>query len=344
MYKFRHARPYNFRPSESAQGGEDTAAARGVRDLVAVFFQVFFGFEGGHASRSRGGDGLAVAAVLNVSAGVDAGDAGEDVVVGLDVAVLVEVELAGEHGGVGDVSDAEEEAAEVEVGFDAGGGVENANAGDFFLRGVEDFLDDGVGEELDLGVGDGAVEHDARGAELLAAMNERDFGGEAGEEEGFFHGGVAAADHADLFAGEEEAVTGGAGADAVADESLFGGQAEPSRGGSAGDDEGAGVDGFAAEVEGERVFGEVGGGEVAEAEFCAEAGGLLAHVLDELGALDAVGPAGKVFDQGGDGELTAGLVAFEDERLEVSAGGVDGGGEAGAAGAEDDGVADVFCH
>ena len=58
---------------------------------------------------------------------------------GFDVAVLVEVELSGEHSGVGDVSDAEEEAAEVEIGFDAGGAVQDANAGDFFLRGVEDF-------------------------------------------------------------------------------------------------------------------------------------------------------------------------------------------------------------
>ena len=71
----------------------------------------------------------------------------------------------------------------------------------------------------------------------------------------------------------------------------------------------------------------------------AEARGLLLHVVDELGALDAVGPAGEVFDQRGDGELAAGLVAFEDERLEVGARGVDGGGQPGAAGAQDDGVA-----
>ena len=93
-----------------------------------------------------------------------------------------------------------------------------------------------------------------------------------------------------------------------------------------------------AEVELEGVLGEVDGDEVGHAQLGAEAGGLLLHVLDELGALDAFGPAGKVFDQRGDGELAAGLVAFEDERLEVGAGGVDGGGEAGAAGAEDDGV------
>ncbi len=85
--------------------------------------------------------------------------------------------------------------------------------------------------------------------------------------------------------------------------------------------------------------------EVAHAKLGAEAGGLLLHVFDEFGALDAFGPAGEVFDQGGDGELAAGLVAFEDEGLEVGAGGVDGGGEAGAAGAEDDQVANRnFCR
>jgi len=76
------------------------------------------------------------------------------------------------------------------------------------------------------------------------------------------------------------------------------------------------------------------------AELGSEAGGLLLHVLNEFGTLDAFRPAGKVFDQSGDGELSAGLVALEDEWLEVGAGSIDGGGEAGAAGAENDGVAD----
>ncbi len=42
-------------------------------ESVAVFFEEFFGFEGGHAAGAGGGDGLAVAAVLHVSAGEDAG-------------------------------------------------------------------------------------------------------------------------------------------------------------------------------------------------------------------------------------------------------------------------------
>ena len=227
----------------------------------------------------------------------------------------------------------------------AGGAVFEAEAFDVLFFDAEDLFDGGVGEELDLGVGHGAVEHDLGGAEVLRAIDDGDFGGEAGEEEGFFHGGVAAADDGDLFAGGEEAVAGGAGADAVADEGLLGGEIEPARAGAGGDDERAGVDGLFAEVEGEGVLGEIDGGEVGHAELGAEAGGLLLHVLDELGALDALGPAGEVFDERGDGELAAGLVAFEDEGLEVGAGGVDGGGKAGASGAEDDSVAcRVFRH
>ena len=86
-----------------------------------MFFEVLLDFEGGHAAGARGGDGLAVAAVLDVAAGEDAGNPGEDVVVGFDVAVLIEIELAGEHAGIGDVADAEKHAADAEVGLDAGG-------------------------------------------------------------------------------------------------------------------------------------------------------------------------------------------------------------------------------
>ena len=91
------------------------------------------------------------------------------------------------------------------------------------------------------------------------------------------------------------------------------------------------MDGVLADAEGEGRGGEVDGGEVGHAELGAEAGGLGLHVVDELGALDAFGPAGKVFHQRGDRELATGLVAFEDERLEVSAAGVDGSGKSGAA-------------
>jgi hypothetical protein len=131
----------------------------------------------------------------------------------------------------------------------------------------------------------------------------------------------------------------------VADEGLLGGEIQPAGAGARGDDESAGVDGLFAEVEGEGTFGEIDGAEMGEAQLCSEADGLLLHVLDEVGALDALGPAGEVFNQRGDGELAAGLVAFEDERLEIGARSVDGSGESGAPGTEDDSVVrDVFGH
>ncbi len=93
-----------------------------------------------------------------------------------------------------------------------------------------------------------------------------------------------------------------------------------------------------AEVQLIRVLAQVDGDEVGHLQLCAKAHGLLLHVLDQVGSLDALRPAGKVLHQRGDRELAAGLVAFEDERLQVGAGGVNSSGKAGAAGAQDDGV------
>jgi hypothetical protein len=88
-----------------------------------VFFEVFFDLEGGHAAGAGGGDGLAVAAVLNVSAGEDAREefavkGGEDVVASEDVALGVEVDHATEGFGVGNVADGEEhEGDRKDIGF-----------------------------------------------------------------------------------------------------------------------------------------------------------------------------------------------------------------------------------
>ena len=180
--------------------------------------------------------------------------------------------------------------------------------------------------------------------EVFRAVDDGDLGGEAGEEDGFFHGGVAAADDGDLFpeakkpsqvaqeltpkpmsACSEGRLSQRAEAPeammrvrvrmtSLADRELEGGLPR-----------------------GRRLV------EVGHAELGAEARGLLLHVFDELGTLYALGPAGEVFDESGDGELAAGLVAFEDEGFEVGAAGVDGGGEAGAAGAEDDDIANGSC-
>ena len=83
---------------------------------------------------------------------------------------------------------------------------------------------------------------------------------------------------------------------------------------------------------------EVDAGHVAGAELGAEARRLLAHVVDQFRPLDAVGKAGKILDQRGDGELAAGLMAVDDQRTEIGAGRIDRGRQPRTSGADDDDI------
>ncbi len=76
---------------------------------------------------------------------------------------------------------------------------------------------------------------------------------------------------------------------------------------------------------------------------------LIAKALHQLLAGDLLGEAGVVLDVGREHELAArdqaaGAEALDEERLQVGARRVDGGGEPGRAGADDDQVADVRIH
>src|SRR6516225_9747577 len=80
---------------------------------------------------------------------------------------------------------------------------------------------------------------------------------------------------------------------------------------------------------------------MAEVVLRPKALGLLAHILNQLGPLDAFREAGKILNQRGEGELSAGLMTFDDQRLEVGACGVESGGMSRAAGTDNDDVANV---
>lgn len=201
-----------------------------------------------------------------------------------------------------------------------------------------------MGEEFDLLIGPGAFQHDVRSAIVVRPVQQVDLGGKPGEEEGLFHGRIAAADDSYLFAGEEEAIAGGTGGDAMTDQGLLRRQTQPARRGTAGDDQRAGADGLRAKVQDEGPLREVDGDQVSHPELRSEALGLLLHVFNKLGALDAIRPAGKVLDQGGNGELAPRLVSFKDQRFQVGASRIDGGSEPGATGAQNDCVANVVCH
>ncbi len=89
-------------------------------------------------------------------------------------------------------------------------------------------------------------------------------------------------------------------------------------------------------VHAERRRREVDAVDVGGDELGAEPLGLLAELRHEIGTEDAVRETRVVLDVGGEHELAAGLQALDDERLQVRARRVDGGGEAGRSGSDDD--------
>ena len=199
-------------------------------------------------------------------------------------------------------------------------------------------LDLAVPLEGDLRVGERLVLHDLRRAQRVAAVDHGDVRGEAREEDRFLHRGVAAADDGDRLAAEEEAVAGGAGRDAVADQRALGRQAEQPRRRAGRDDQRAVL------VLAVRRLTLNGGARRSTAVTCAaddlgaEALGLRAHLRHQLGPHDAVAKPGPVLDQRRQHQLAAGLEALDDERLEVGARRIEGRGQSGRAGADDDDV------
>jgi len=90
-------------------------------------------------------------------------------------------------------------------------GVAQLEGCDLFLGGVIDVFDHSVSEEFDLFVLARAFQHDLGGAEVIAAMDDCDLRREAGEEEGFLHGRIAATDDGYRFVFKKETVASCAG-------------------------------------------------------------------------------------------------------------------------------------
>ena len=159
-----------------------------------------------------------------------------------------------------------------------------------------------------------------------------------GHVERFLDRGVAAADHRHLLAAVEEAVAGRAGRDALALQMLLARQVQPLAPGrrwrspacrrdrrcrrrrSAGTG--------AAERSTSTIWSHIICAPTCSACFC------ICSISQ--GPWMTSREAGIILDVGGDGELAAGLDALDDDRREAGAGAVDGGGEPGRAGAEDE--------
>jgi len=187
----------------------------------------------------------------------------------------------------------------------------------------EHLLDRVRGQELDLAVLAGAVDHDLRGAELAAPVDDRHRQPEAGEEERLLERGVAAADHDDVLFLEERAVAGRASRHAAALEALLGVDAEPARAGPGRDDHRVRAVLVLVDPHPEGPLREVDPGDVVVDELRAEALGLAAEVGHHLGPGNAVRVARVVLDVARDHQLAAPLEPFDHEGLELGAGSVE---------------------
>src|ERR1700710_1867831 len=188
--------------------------------LVEGLGQPALGVHGRCGTGAGRGDRLSVDVVDHVTAGEHAVDVGaRGRVLRLDVALVVQLQLADEQLAARVVPDRHEQPADRQLLGGAAGDVGELDGGDGLLtQDVGHLL---AQRPADLLVVLGALLHDLRGAQLRTAVHDGHALGEAGEEGGLLHGGVTAADHDDVLVAEEEAVTGRAGRDAPPEQSLL---------------------------------------------------------------------------------------------------------------------------
>jgi hypothetical protein len=142
------------------------------KDLVllrVVLLQPSLRVEGSHASSSGTGDSLAVLLVLNITGSKDTGDVGlgraRD---SLDVTILVQVQLALEQRGGGDVTNGVEKTVDIHrAGLLSDSVLEDKGAEQLAVTLA--FDGDGVVKNGDLRVGREAVSHDLGSTELVTA-------------------------------------------------------------------------------------------------------------------------------------------------------------------------------
>ena len=181
------------------------------------------------------------------------------------------------------------------------------------------------------------VLHDLLGAKRVTPVDQRHRIADIGKIERLLDSRVAAADHRHVTLAIEEAVTGGAGRNTTPVESLLRVQAEPPRLRAGGDNHRVrGHHITRIKRQSERARSGIKRRDDVIDDTGTDILGLLLHFRHQPRPLDHIGKAGIVLDIGRDRHLAAGLQSGEYDRRQVRARGIDGGGEAGRAGADDD--------
>src|SRR5262245_47950598 len=302
------------------------------------------GLERRHAALAGSGYGLSIDVVGHVAGREDARHRGRRRERrGLDVARGLHVQLPCEQLGSGGMADGDEYAVRRALAARAGFDVAQNDA--FHLQWVllaQNLFEHGVPDHGNFRILEQTVLQNLFGAERIAPVHDRDARSEIGEEQRLLDRGIAAADHQHVIAPIEEAIAGGASGYAIALEFLLGRQVEPARLGTGRNNHAVGevvIAGIA--IDSERAPAEIGSAHMVGNELGPDMLGLPLHLLHQPGALDDVGEAGIILDIGGDGELSAGLDALDQNRLQHGAGGIDRSRIAGSARTDDDELGSV---
>ena len=206
---------------------------------------------------------------------------------------------------------------------------------------VIDGRDHGIPDDVDLLVLEQAFLQDLAGAQAVAAVDQRYFAGETGEEERFFDRAVAAANHHHLTAAEEKAVAGGAVAHAAAGQFLLAGHIQLARRRAGADDDRLGlVLHLVGRMHGIWKMLEVYLIHIVIFDPAAELFGLLLHLLHQLRPGQAFGKARVIFHFIGNRHLAADVIAGNQQGVQVGARRVQTGRQARWSTADDNDILD----
>lgn len=306
-------------------------------DLVPC--EIAVGIHGGFAAGGGGNDGLAVVRVGTIAGSKHTRDirAGT-VAVGDDVTFGVAIQVIGKQIRVGTMPDGKEETVNINMAeLLVGRALSIYKVRAVHLVLAREAQGVALEEHFDFRILKYTLLHDVGGAQVGFADNHIDLFAQAREVRRFLARRVAATYDSDRLFAVEESVARGTCRDTAPLVVLFGLYAEELGTGACGNDDRVGGPPFV--VVNLHTLGrgaEVHFGDHARTYVRAETLRLTAYVVHHLEGFDAIGVAREILYFGGNHELSARLHALEEDRVEVSARGVDGSGVARRSGADDE--------
>ena len=162
--------------------------------------------------------------MADIAGGKDAGDIGMHLFIGHDVAVFQRQDV-GKHVRRRYDAEEDEEAHEAvfcrSFDFRRFTGLDVADRKPLQFAVAAGIVDDRIPDKIQFVIGKGLFLQSRDGTQFMAAMDDGNLAGKAGQEDGFLDGTVAAAGNVDVEAAEKAGVTGSTIGNAMTDQLRF---------------------------------------------------------------------------------------------------------------------------